>query len=111
ADARVPPGLPVERLRLVEVESPPRAIAGLDHVEAAQCGFVDRPLGRAQSVGRVEEIERDARRALDREAGRRVGRWILELEAHDDAAGTAARDGDSVDAVRPLRWRKTGGGQ
>ncbi len=104
-DHRVAFEIGLEGLRLVEIEHHAGAIAGLDHVQAAQRGFVDRPLGRAQSVDRIEEIERDARRALDREAGRRIGRRILELKAHDDAAGTCARDRDAVDAVRLLRER------
>ena len=50
-------------------------------------------LRRAEAVGGVEEVERDARRARDGEARRRIGRRALELEAHHDAAGARARDG------------------
>ena len=60
----------LERLRLVEVEHDARAVAGLDDVEAAQRGFVDRALRRAEAVGGVEEVERDPRRARDGEGGR-----------------------------------------
>ena len=44
-DDRVAFELGLERLRLVEIEHDARAIAGLDHVQAAQRGFVDRPAG------------------------------------------------------------------
>jgi hypothetical protein len=54
-------------LRAVQVEHDARAVAGLDDVEAAERGVVDLALRRAEVVGRVEEVERDARRARDRE--------------------------------------------
>ena len=69
----MPSTLRRERLRLVEVEHDARAVAGLDHVEAAQGGLVDRPLRGAEAVAGVEEVERDARRARDGEAGGRIG--------------------------------------
>ena len=64
----------LERLRPVEVEHDARAVAGLDHVDAAQRGIVDLALRGAETVGGVEEVERDARRARDREARRRIRR-------------------------------------
>ena len=66
----LPSTVRLERLRPVEVEHDARAVAGLDHVDAAQRDVVDGALRRAEAVAGVEEVERDPRRSRDRESGR-----------------------------------------
>jgi hypothetical protein len=95
--------LRVERLRLVEAEHDARTLARLHELQAAQRGVVDGALVAGKAARRIEEIERDARRARDREAGRRVRRRRLQLEAHDGVARCAARDGHLLDRIRRLR--------
>ena len=95
----------VERLRTVEVEDDARAIARLDDVEAAQPRLVHGLDRGAEAVGRVEEVERDPRRARDGEGRRWIGRRALEVEAHHHAARACPGHGDVFEAVRALCGR------
>jgi hypothetical protein len=91
-----------ESLRLVEVEHHARAITRLDDVEAPQRGFVHRTLRGAEAIGRVQEIECNARRTGNGKTRRRIGRRILELEADDRPAGRGLQHRDLLDGVRAL---------
>ena len=99
----------LERLRLVEVEHDARAVARLDHVQAAQRRFVHRALGRAQVVGRVEEVERDARRARDGEASPADSRAAPSSWKRTTTRPELARETRHVlEAVGCLRIRRAG---
>ena len=65
-------------------------LSGVDDVEA-QRRLVDRRWVAPNAVNRIQEIERDTRRALQKL--RRVGRRVVSARSHDAAAGGSARDG------------------
>ncbi len=97
-----------ERLRPVEIEDDTRPVAGLDHVDAAQRDVLDQPLGRAETIAGVDEIESDPRRRRDREARGRIGGRVLQHELDDRPPRRAFRHRHRIDAVGRLRVRRAG---
>ena len=105
---RVALDLRFERLRPVEIEDDARPVAGLDHVDAAQRDILDRPLRRAETVARIEEIEGDPRRRRDGEARGRIGGGVLQHELDDRASRSPLGHRHRIDAVGRLRERRAG---
>ena len=67
--------------RLLEVEHQARALAGLRHADRAQVALVDLDRRLAQRVADAGQVDRDARRRLDGEAGRHRGQRLAQLDA------------------------------
>ena len=90
------------RHRAAQVEHQARAVRALHQVHAAQLALATSCALRPSAVGGVREIEHDARRIGDREAGRHGLERLLGGDPHHDVAALLG-DVEGLDAVAPGR--------
>ena len=95
-------GVVAQRFR--EIHNDARAITRLHDVHVAQHAVAHFLRILTQRVISVREVERYARRAVNFEAGRWIGKRLFEHDLHDDIAVLLANDVDRFNAIA-LRLR------